>query len=54
MDRADQRFKFVSLLLARFVDGSLTLDELVGLPQGDALLASLDAAGQQPAADAAV
>lgn len=43
MDRSEQRFKFVSLLLARFVDGSLTLEELGGLPKGDALLASLDA-----------
>ncbi len=53
MDRADQRFKFVSLLLSRFVDGSLALEQLAGLPKGDAMLASLDNPSRQPVAGAA-
>ncbi len=43
LDRADRRFGFVSLLLARVLDGSLALEQVAGLPKGDALLGKLGA-----------
>jgi hypothetical protein len=54
MDRADQRFKFLSYLLARVVEGSLVIEQVAGLPKGDALLGTFDAPRRQPVAGEAV
>jgi hypothetical protein len=43
MDKTEQRFGLVALMIARLADGSLTLDQVATLPKGDALLARLGA-----------
>jgi hypothetical protein len=53
MDRGDQRFKFVSLMLGRVVDGSLALDQVAELPKGDDMVGALGQSAQAAGADAA-
>ncbi len=43
MDKSEQRFRLVDLMTARLLDGSLPLEDVAGLPKGDALLARLEA-----------
>jgi hypothetical protein len=54
MDRADRRFRFVSLVLGRIIDGSLALEQVAELPKGDAMLGSFEALRPQPVAGVAV
>ncbi len=43
MDKTEQRFGLVALMIARLADGSLALEQVADLPKGDDLLAKLEA-----------
>jgi hypothetical protein len=49
-DKTEHRFRLVSLLVARLVDGALPLEQVAELPKGDELLAKLEAMPAKAAA----
>ncbi|MEF3366431.1 hypothetical protein V3H18_07780 [Methylocystis sp. 9N] len=46
IDRTESRFSYIAALTARLLDGSFAVEQVEGLPKGEAMLASLGSAPQ--------